>query len=202
MKYYIRIVLLLLFILSAQVARAGFISQDIPNDLGNSRSAIMGDVNNDGNLDIYVGARLEQNKLWLGNGDGTFTSADITGDDQGNTTDAAMADLNGDGNLDIYVTNSFGKNKLWLGNGDGTFANADILADSTTSRSSSVAIGDIDNDSDLDIYVGAFSGGTNVLWINDGSGNFTDGSIAGDGISSSYFARRSNIPFKLLAAKQ
>ncbi len=183
MKYYTKIILLLALAFSAQGAYAEFVSQDIPNDLGNSRSAIMGDVNNDGNLDIYVGARLEQNKLWIGNRDGTFTNSDILGDDQGNTTDAAMADLNGDGNLDIYVTNSFSKNKLWLGNGDGTFTNADIPADSTTSRSSSVVIGDVDNDGDLDIYVGAFSGGTNVLWINDGTGNFIDGSISGDGIA-------------------
>jgi len=70
--------------------------------------------------------------------------------------------------------------ELWLNNGDGTFTDAsdssglaDILAGLDTY---SVAGADIDADGDIDIHITAHP--TDVLLINDGFGNFTDGTAA------------------------
>lgn len=190
MKTLYKTIILLAFISLAQLAHAGFVSSNIPNDLSKSRAVAIGDVNNDGNLDIYVGNRLEQNKLWIGNGDGTFTSSDIPGDDTGNTTDVVMADFNADGNLDIYVLEWYMKNKLWLGNGDGTFTDGSIPTepDGASSVYGGVAIGDIDNDGDIDIYNVPYGSTTqNTLWLNDGNANFTLGTtVPLDGVPVYY----------------
>ncbi|MBB3123281.1 archaellum component FlaG (FlaF/FlaG flagellin family) [Mesoflavibacter sabulilitoris] len=190
MKTIYKTTILLAFISLAQLTYAGFVSNDIPNDLLKSRAVAMGDVNNDGNIDIYVGNRIEQNKLWLGNGDGTFTNSDISGDDTGNTTDVVMADFNSDGNLDIYVLEWYMKNKLWLGNGDGTFTNGNISTepDEGSSAYGGVAVGDIDNDGDIDIYNVPYGASTqNTLWLNDGNANFTLGTtIPLDGVAVYY----------------
>ncbi len=177
-------------LLFALPSHAAFVSKDIPNDLYKSRAVVTGDVNSDGNIDIYVGNSQEQNKLWLGNGDGTFTNSDIPGD-LGNTTDAIMADFNGDGDLDIYVLNWYEKNKLWLGNGDGTFADGSIPSEPDLANSTygAVAVGDLDNDNDLDIFLAGFGGLTpNRIWINDGAGNFTVGATLAGGTTGYYDA--------------
>ncbi|MEE2888564.1 MAG: CRTAC1 family protein [Planctomycetota bacterium] len=91
----------------------------------------------------------------------------------------AVFDANGDDRLDIYFTNAGrcggqgAANRLYLQNPDATFHDA-----TTTSGlgdpgfGMGVAIGDIDNDGDLDVYVGNF--GADALYRNEGKGTFTN----------------------------
>ena len=114
-------------------------------DGGNGRAAqihIFGDVDNDGDLDVFSGSFYDANnadtdpgdrsELDLNNGDGTFTLAaqsDIHIDEGYATAGASFLDFNADGDLDLWVTGWYVKygqyrgeqDHLYLGHGDGTF---------------------------------------------------------------------------------
>ncbi|MBN1154329.1 VCBS repeat-containing protein, partial [candidate division KSB1 bacterium] len=92
---------------------------EIVNDGGNSVGTAWGDFDNDGDLDLFVSNRFDENNfLYMNNGDGTFTentSSCIT-NDKGNSTGCASSDFDLDGDLDICIANwsPAGNQKNWL----------------------------------------------------------------------------------------
>ncbi len=99
----------------------------------------------------------EKNLLYRNNGDGTFTdAAGAAGcaDSDGRGMAVSWLDFNGDGWLDLYVANDVSKNGVYLNGGDGTFK--DIGASSLAADyrgAMGLAVGDPDNDGDLDMFV-------------------------------------------------
>jgi hypothetical protein len=87
----------------------------------------------------------------------------------------AIADVDADGRLDIYFTSQTGPNELWRNLGGGRFENVTERAGVALSGLISVtgSFGDIDNDSDPDLYVTTVRHG-NFLFENDGTGRFRD----------------------------
>jgi uncharacterized protein YjbJ (UPF0337 family) len=87
----------------------------------------------------------------------------------------AIADVDNDGRFDIYFTTQVGGNELWRNLGDGKFENiTDAAGVALADRISVTAsFADTDNDGDADLYVTTVRGG-NVLFENDGAGNFRD----------------------------
>jgi hypothetical protein len=91
----------------------------------------------------------------------------------------AWIDYDNDGHPDLYFVNGAPgtPNALYRNKRDGTFedvtAQAGLAADAnTTAYKTGVAVGDYDNDGDLDLYVTAY--GPNLLFRNNGDGTFTD----------------------------
>ncbi|WP_372638481.1 VCBS repeat-containing protein [Fodinibius sp.] len=123
----------------------------------------LGDFNNDGLLDIYLTANQKDNKLYLNEGDFTFT--DITekagvGGDRAWSTGVSVVDINGDGWLDIYVCNAGEirgddrRNELFINNGDLTFTErAEEYGIADRGLSIHASFFDYDKDGDLDMYL-------------------------------------------------
>ena len=129
----------------------------------NGGGVALGDINNDGLVDIFFSGNQVANRLYLNKGNLKFEDisdkAQVSGKSSWNTG-AVMGDVNGDGLLDIYVCavvglNGFnGSNELYINNGDLTFTEsaAQFGLDSESYSSSAVFL-DYDLDGDLDIYI-------------------------------------------------
>lgn len=129
----------------------------------NGGGVALGDINNDGLVDIYFTSNQGKNKLYLNKGANKFeditAKAGVEGQSDWNSG-TIMADVNGDGYLDIYVCavvgiNGFeGQNELFINNKDNTFTEraAEYGLD-LDNYSSSAAFLDYDLDGDLDMYL-------------------------------------------------
>ena len=73
---------------------------------GYGMGAVAGDVDGDGDPDLYLTA-FGPNRLWLNDGDGTFSevAAEEAAPDPSWSASAALGDVDVDGDLDLYVTN-------------------------------------------------------------------------------------------------
>ncbi|MEX0275537.1 MAG: FG-GAP repeat domain-containing protein, partial [Flavobacteriaceae bacterium] len=66
----------------------------------------VGDFNNDGRPDLYFAGNMEEDRLYLNQGDFRFKDVSETAGlvyDGGWSTGVTVADVNNDGHLDIYV---------------------------------------------------------------------------------------------------
>ncbi len=121
--------------------------------------------------------------LYHNRGDGTFenvTSFAGIADSTGSGLGVAGGDFDGDGWIDLYVANDGEPNHLWMNRGDGTFDNRALLAGAALNAvgepeaGMGVAVADIDEDGDDDVFVSHLTGESNTLYRNDGNGWFHD----------------------------
>ncbi|GEM54684.1 hypothetical protein B0A58_11140 [Flavobacterium branchiophilum NBRC 15030 = ATCC 35035] len=185
MTNYYKYLFLVLLIIGCSQKEAGLFEKleasksgiDFKNDLDPSKNisildylyyyngggVAMGDINNDGLVDIYFTSNQGKNKLYLNKGNNTFeditAKAGVEGQSDWNSG-TIMADVNGDGYLDIYVCavvgiNGFeGHNELFINNKNNTFTeSAAEYGLDIDNYSSSAAFLDFDLDGDLDMYL-------------------------------------------------
>ena len=140
----------------------GFRSPVFIPDYFNSVAAIaLGDLNNDGKLDIVV-----PGAVFLGNGDGTF-QAPITVPTTIGAQSLALADFNGDGKLDLAAGE--GSLHILLGKGNGTFTpKANIPVGNGTST---LVIADFNADGKLDVAIAGGYPGVSVF-LGNGDATF------------------------------
>ena len=149
----------------------------MPTQNGYTSALQLGDVDGDGDLDMALG-KNGQNLLYLNDGTGTF--ADVTAHlmpvDSDNTADLLLGDVDGDGDLDMFVANgvrySRTPDRLYVNNGSGTFVNVTVSRLPLTTGTTSVALGDMDGDGDVDLVGGR--DGNSWMYFNDGAGTFTN----------------------------
>jgi hypothetical protein len=138
-------------------------------------------------LDIAV-ANYDGNNVGvlLGNGNGTFQAQMIFSFGAGSAPiSLAVGDFNNDTRLDIAVAN-FGSNTVGvsLGNGNGTFLVQPAFSTGAGSDPSTVAVGDFNNDTRLDIVVANIGIYNVVIFLGNGNGTFTGPMILSTGNGS------------------
>jgi len=121
------------------------------------------DVNNDGLQDVYFTSNMSENKLYLNEGDFSFTDITESSGAAGTkawSTGVSAVDINADGFMDLYVCNSGDvdgddkRNELFVNNGDNTFTErAEEYGLADEGLSTHGIFFDYDQDGDLDMYL-------------------------------------------------
>ena len=134
----------------------------------NGGGVALGDINNDGLIDMYFVSNQAENKLYLNKGkQGTsgIQFEDVTakagvGGQKAWSTGVTFVDINNDGLLDIYVCNSGDvkgdnkENELFINKGDLQFEEAAAQYNlNDKGFSTHAAFFDYDRDGDLDVYI-------------------------------------------------
>jgi hypothetical protein len=137
--------------------------------------------------------------LYRNNGKGVFTDVSVASGvskakgSYGMT--AAAADFDNDGWPDIYVACDSTPSFLFRNNHDGTFTDIGLESgvalneDGMEQAGMGIGIGDYNLDGNLDIFKTHFADDTDILYRNDGKGNFEDVTIrAGLGVETRYIS--------------
>ncbi len=162
---------------------------NLDNETKPSFVASFGDINGDSYLDIYVGhwdtaaGMCSTSDLYINNGNGTFVNeaATVGVDDVSCTFGSTMSDYDGDGDLDIlsvhdniFFAQNWRRNKIFRNIGlhaDGTPVFSEQGAEAHFDQlfqGMGIAIGDYNNDGELDYYRTSLGGG--YLSTNTGGG--------------------------------
>ena len=146
----------------------------VVSDSAQSQSAIWGDYDNDGDLDLFTtelggGAR---SVLYRNEGGGNFIKVGTNSfaSDPGAAGGCIWADFDNDGDLDLFITDFSNPAVYYRNNGDGTFTKISNTILSADGPSAGCAALDFDNDGWLDIVS---PGPSNFLYHNNGDGTFT-----------------------------
>lgn len=158
--------------------------------VGAVRQVAFGDVDNDGDTDVYVPAAggAQPDALFIQQPGMTFADEAAARLPAGLSSDAGAArfgDLDNDGDLDLlvaigYIDDNAQPARLYLNDGAGVFTEAAAGALPTAKNGvnpDDIDLADVDGDFDLDVYINMHNG-DNLLWINSGSATFTDASAS------------------------
>nr|WP_240740228.1 FG-GAP-like repeat-containing protein [Allomuricauda hymeniacidonis] len=155
-------------------------------------SLAIGDVDGDGNEDIFVGgAKGETGFIYKHQGNGSFSvsrQTSFNSDENLEDTAAAFLDADGDGDLDLMVGsggNEFTQERqyrprLYLNDGKGNFSKSDQVLPSVFKNIATIAPSDFDGDGDVDVFIGSrsvvgvYGPSPNHLFLENRDGEFVD----------------------------
>ncbi|HSY01304.1 MAG TPA: CRTAC1 family protein [Acidobacteriaceae bacterium] len=122
--------------------------------------------------------------LFHNNGDGTFTDvsekAGVSDRSGFYGLGALFVDVNNDGRPDLLVADDSTPNYLYINKGDGTFEDDSyssgyaLNGDGREVSNMGIAAGDYENNGHLDLVNTDFSDDYDVVFLNDGQGDFSD----------------------------
>ena len=171
-------------------------------DAGYGQGVAIGDVDNDGDADVYV-TNYGPDAFYRNNGDGTFSLVEVGTLNEAWGTSATFGDYDRDGYLDLYVANyvqydpasvcrskhsapdycnpqvfDAAPDRLFRNRGDGTFI--DVTQETGIAAMPGRGLGvvclDLTGDGWVDFYV-ANDGEANQLWVNQTDGTFAEEAI-------------------------
>lgn len=153
----------------------------------------IGDIDNDGNQDVFVGgAKKQPGVIYINTGDGNFRKTEqpvLDTDLMFEDTAAAFFDVDGDGDLDLMIGsggNEVGESvnyrpRLYLNDGKGKFSPSTEIIPSVEQNVAVIAPHDFDGDGDIDVFIGSRSVAVNygldpqhLFLENMGNGKFSN----------------------------
>ena len=151
---------------------------NVPNNYGNTRAIDVGDIDNDGDMDIVSANYAGDSYYYLNNGTNDPFSHVVNPpalrlNDNGSEWNVRLTDINNDGYLDaIYprsrrVLLNTKTSTPFLDPTDGSYSQYVILIDLAATGIDNCAFGDADADGDIDIYLAA-SNNIDRIYINEG----------------------------------
>ncbi|MFT4710488.1 MAG: plastocyanin [Planctomycetota bacterium] len=133
-----------------------------------SASSNFGDLDNDGDLDViisdsgnsYLGGSGARPHLYFNDGNGFFTqdAVALNAPIKKAHMDVQFADVDGDWDLDFLGFNRASTHFLLLNDGAGNFTDASGTIPSTSSNVYEAEVGDLDGDSDIDMFFVSLAG--------------------------------------------
>jgi len=160
----------------------------LPHNISqNGPFSAIADVNGDGFQDLFIGGALDQSGImYLQTSNGNFRKASSQPwekDKNSEDLQALFFDVDNDGDKDLYVTSGGTENKrgsyllkdrLYINDGNGSFVKDTKALPNIYEHTQVVKTSDIDDDGDLDLFVGVRSvpgkyayPGTSYLLINN-----------------------------------
>lgn len=155
-----------------------------PQNIFSQRSNFV-DIDNDGNLDLWVCHDVDQNHPYRNDGNGNliFDYSLFPTSDEGGNYATIWTDYDNDGDIDMYEAKCRGGapvgdarriNLLYQNDGTGIYTDVGLFSGvNDGAQSWSTAAEDFDNDGDMDLLLSNISD-TNKFYLNNGDGTFTD----------------------------
>ena len=149
--------------------------EGLPDLALSGNSAVLADVDGDGDLDAIVEYYEAPYRVYWNDGLGTFQNS--SGLPVADDAMLGWADLNGDGHVDIFVKEPGVGYRMLLNDGTGQFTERWRMPEPEEILRGGIALGDLDGDNDLDAVVANGFQSTSYptrVFMNDGTGRFDD----------------------------